>query len=438
MVPHLDGIHEGCAKLAERLIRCSAQVAGKKYDVKVLEGRRENHLKVFYLDHPSLKSPLALTSDSGITACALFAHAVCDWLKQVPVAYDIVQCDGLCTALIPALLKTLHKDDVRLASLKAVVALPGIEDKACIDMAWIRKIGLPNAVGTSEKMEFYGKLSILKGVYLYADAIVVPHAHIKENIEKNRGKDIGMEGVLFQKMNALHEVAIGSDLKKCDPNTDPVLEANYDADKINGKNKCKAALTQKLHIKKDRPLVAFIGKLNRDSGIDLVNDILDDLMDRQVSFIIAGEGSDAYQNAVDGWQDEFKGCVAWMKGKPSFDNVRKILSAADVLLIPSKSENFGRLHQIAMKYGCVVVARNQGCAAHDIQPVVDLEKINPSDNGFLFDRYDSDQFFDATMDALDVYATPAWNDIRANAMKLDASIVNTADACAKLYRELKL
>jgi glycogen synthase len=102
-----------------------------------------------------------------------------------------------------------------------------------------------------------------------------------------------------------------------------------------------------------------------------------------------------------------------------------------------------------MMYGCVVVARRLGCVAHDVQGVHFLEilgrhedsggyiKIGPDDNGFIFERYDCDEFFNSAMDALDVYESAGWNEVRSHAMRQSFSFEQTANDCMKIYEALK-
>ncbi len=388
------------------------------------------------MDSDCLRNGLSLDSEDGIRACAVYAQAVCKWLEQSAQAYDVVHCDGLETALIPVMMRRVFAGS-RMNAVKSVVFVNGIENKGSIDMMWIARMGLPGDLASSENMEFYGKLSILKGAYLYADAVAFPNDTIRASIENNIGRDIGMEGVLFNKLDRIHTIRIGSSFKNCSPSSDRAIEANYTSADLAGKTRCKTAFAQMMHLKKDRPVVAFIGQLNADSGIELVNDILDDLMDRQVSLVIAGQGSDAYNAAVDGWKNEFKGSIAWMNTTPSCDDVRRILSAADIILIPAKHDNICRLHQIAMHYGCIPVARNLGAAANDIHSVRDIDHVGTEDNGFSFDKYDSDEFFNATMDALDVYASSAWKDLCSHAMDKSFCICQTASDCVRIYQSLK-
>ena len=436
VVPRVAGINEGEGRLAERLVEISARVAGVDHKVSVLEGRRNGHVRTFYMDNEVLRDGLNLKDDRGITASAVFSHAVCQWLAKSPVAYDIVHCVGLETALVPTLMRRVYNNDSRVSAARCVALVAGIEDKGTIDMCWLDRLGLPGDLGSSEGMEFYGRLSILNGVYLYADTIAFPNDGIRRRIEKNRGKDIGMEGVLFGRLDAIQTIGLGISKKKSGPENDKTIAAAFGAADMSGKNRCKAAFAKKYHLGKDRPLVAFIGSLDAESGIDLVNDILDDLMDREVNLVIAGAGNDAYQSAVSGWCGEFKGSVAWIDHRPACQEVREILSAADILLMPSKHECLCRLHLTAMQYGCVVVARNAGAVAQDIHRVRNLEKISDEDNGFTFLKYDSDDFYDSVMDALDVYASPSWNDIRAHAMAGCTCICKTADDCVKIYNNL--
>ncbi|MBR4985041.1 MAG: glycogen/starch synthase [Proteobacteria bacterium] len=437
VVPRVSNIDEGEGRLAERLVSISARVDGVDHAVRVYEGRRDSHVRAFYMDSEILREGLDLKDDRGITACAVYAHAVCQWLSKSPVAYDIVQVVGLQTALVPTMMRCLYADDSRVQSARSVALVAGIEDKGTIDMSWLGRLGLPREMGTSEGMEFYGKLSILNGVYLHADVIAFPNDSVRRRIEKNRGKDIGMEGALFGRLDAVRTIRLGIAMKKTGPACDKAIAATYSAADMAGKNRCKSAFLKKYHLGKDRPLVAFVGRLDAESGIDLVNDILDDLMDRQVALVIAGAGNDAYQAAVAGWCSEFKGSVAWIDHKPSREEVCNILSAADVLLMPAKHECLCRLHLTAMQYGCVAVARNTGAVAQDIHRVRNLEKITDEDNGFTFLKYDSDEFYDAVMDALDVYASPSWNDIRAHAMASCTCICKTAEDCVNIYNSLK-
>lgn len=437
IVPHLEGMDEGEGRLAERLVSLRAFVDGEERSMRLLEGRRGGHVRTFYVEEKSLNArALTLRTDDGIRGLAVFAHAVVQWLMRAPFHYDVVHCDGIEASLVAALMRTSYANDSKLSHIKIVCSVAGIEDKASLDMSWLARIGLPDNMASSDYMEFYGKLSVLKGVYLFADAIVFPNDNIRRKIEKNRGKDIGMEGVLFDRMEKLHHVALGIDTKAFDPAVDRKIKANFSAENLAGKAQCKDALIEKLHLKKNRPVLAFVGCLDSESGIDLINDILDDLMDRNVNLVIAGRGNDKYLEAVTAWKNEFKGSIAVLPGKPSPEVRHEIMSGADIVLLPGKNETLGRQHLLAMRYATVVVARYQGCVVNDINRVRDIDHVGAEENGFAFFKYDSDEFFDAVMDALDVYETPAFNELRTRCAAKSQSLTQTAKDFAELYSSL--
>ena len=436
IVPHTENIDEGVAPLARRLVQCQAQIDGASRDLVVLEGRNDAHIRTFYIDAPEVNSGLDLNGDAGIIASAAFAQGVCQWAINAPAPYDIIHCEGLLAAMVPLYLRTRYADDARASHAKTIVSLNGTENKATVDISWIDRLGLPQRLMSSEGLEFYGKMSVLKGAYLFADKLAFPNSIVKNNIKNSVGSDIGMEGVLFSKLDCLETIRLGIDTEKLNPRTDKALEANYDDDDMAGKKTCRNALTKSLSLLKNRPVALYVGQLNSESGIDLVNDILDDIMDQNVNLVVVGRGDDVYENAVAQWHDDFKSQIVWIK-EADDAQLRKLLAAADVLLLPAKHESSCRLHQIAMRYGCVPVVRALAAMVNDINPVADIDDPIHHENGFACSSYDSDDFYNIAMDALDLIQTNKWKTICHNAMTKNLSILETANDCLRLYDALK-
>ena len=84
----------------------------------------------------------------------------------------------------------------------------------------------------------------------------------------------GLEGVLQQRRDVLSGIVNGVDYREWNPATDPHLPANYDGRHVRRRAKpaCKAALQSELGLPAgaDAPLVAFVGRLADQKGIDLV------------------------------------------------------------------------------------------------------------------------------------------------------------------------
>ncbi len=436
IVPRTENIDEGVAQLARRIVRCQARIDGAARDIDVFEGRTEARIRTFYLDAPELKTAPGLSDDAGIIATAVFAQGVCQWILNAPISYDVIHCEGLLTAMVPLFMREVYADADRIAHAKTVITLNGTEDKGTVAMPWIERLALPQRLTSSEGLEFYGKMSILKGAYLCADKIAFPNGAVKRNIEKSVGTDIGMEGMLFSRIDRLETVRLGIDADKLNPETDKALDNHFSDGDMSGKTKSKNALTKSLRLLKDRPVALFVGALSAESGLDMINDMLDDLMDRKISLVIVGRGDAPYEAAVEAWKREFKGQIAWIKDADCA-GIRKLIAAADIILIPAKHECSCRLHQVAMRYGCIPVARALGAAVQDIVPVADIGRDIANENGFACQNYDCDDFYNIAMDALDLIESSQWKAICHNAMTKNVSVDETANDCIKIYDALK-
>ncbi len=430
IVPRYAGIDEGESPLAMRLIDANVNCDGRNEHVRVYEGRRDIRIRTFYLDSERLHVRLNHNTDAGIIASAIFAHAVSQFVSKISTHYDAIYCDGIDTALVPVIMRTGYRTNDRVNNTKIIQFLAGIEDKASIDMRYIDRLGVSRDLASSEQMEFYGKLSLLKGAYLYADKILFPSDDVEKLVNNNRGKDIGMEGVLFSRSAKLAHITIGIDKKH--------FTTSISADNLAAKSAAKAAFVKANRLSDPKhALVAFIGRLDDNSGIDLVNDILDDLMDRNINLVIIGEGNEQYMDAVRSWTDEFNGNVAYISKRPNCADVKEVLSAADILLMPAQKESIDTLALKAQHFACIPVVRAIGVSGKAVSAVKNIKKIDASDNGLAFMKYDSDEFFDAAMDALDIYASKdAFKQLQTQAMTSVPELVETAKQIKALAAEL--
>lgn len=82
----------------------------------------------------------------------------------------------------------------------------------------------------------------------------------------------GMEFVLGSRQYALNGVLNGIDYNTWSPAVDKLIPRNYTAEDLSGKRVCKAELQKELGLPQDaeRPLIAFIGRLDSQKGADLI------------------------------------------------------------------------------------------------------------------------------------------------------------------------
>jgi starch synthase len=198
----------------------------------------------------------------------------------------------------------------------------------------------------------------------------------------------------------MHGVINGIDYDYFSPkNTD--IAFTYDKESLSeGKAKNKAALQEKLGLGKepDTPLISMITRLTAGKGIDLVLDVLEGLLSKNVQLVILGTGDKEYEDKLSEIASRHTNFSALIK----FDRVlsKEIYAASDIFLMPSKSEPCGLAQMIACSYGTVPIVRAVGGLEDSI-----IHYGNEKSNGFKFTNFDSTALWYALEEALRVYSS---------------------------------
>ena len=181
----------------------------------------------------------------------------------------------------------------------------------------------------------------------------------------------GLEGVLQHRRDVLSGIINGVDYREWNPATDPHLAGQLLRSRTSqtGKAACKAALQQRLGLpgSPDAPLVAFIGRLTDQKGIDLLAAVIRDwVQSHDVQWVILGTGEPELPRAVRPCSRErFPQKVA---ARLEFSNplAHRIEAGADIFLMPSRYEPCGLNQLYSLKYGTVPVVRATGGLADTI------------------------------------------------------------------------
>ncbi|MEO8210523.1 MAG: glycosyltransferase, partial [bacterium] len=147
--------------------------------------------------------------------------------------------------------------------------------------------------------------------------------------------------------------------------------------------------------------------------------------------VILGLGEEKYHKFLKNAEKKYKNKLAIHIG---FNETlaHQIEAAADMFLMPSKYEPCGLNQMYSLRYGTVPIVRNTGGLSDTI---IDYRK--PNGNGFLFDKYDSNELLKAILTALSLYKDkPKWNKLVRQGMSLDFSWKVSAAKYMKLYKDV--
>ncbi|MDR1094608.1 MAG: glycogen synthase [Clostridiales bacterium] len=365
---------------------------------------------------------------------AFFSQAVCEVLYKIDFIPDILHANDWQTALAPVYYKLfyMHRRD-GYRNIKTVFTVHNVEYQGKFD-----KGAVEDLFGISRQelhsLEFDGCINLLKAAADYCDALTTvsptyareltapEHAHgLSEIFKWNAGK---LTGILN-----------GIDYDSYDPARDPALFARYSAGSLAGKAKNKTELQKLLDLKEDArvPVVAVISRLVAHKGIDLIKASIQKLLERDVQVILLGKGDADYETYFQyverNYEKRFKAMIAFNK-----DMSRKIYAAADIFLMPSKSEPCGLSQMIASRYATVPVVRETGGLADSIKDCFD----GASGNGYTFANYNADDLLNALDRALGLYRDypEIWDALQKRVAAVDFSWGNSAKEYAEFYANL--
>ena len=180
------------------------------------------------------------------------------------------------------------------------------------------------------------------------------------------------------------------------------------------------------------PLIGMVTRMVQHKGLDLVKETLGQLMqESNAQFVILGSGEYEYEMFFRAMQDQYPGRLCACFGFiPELS--RKIYAAADIFLMPSRSEPCGLSQMIALRYGAIPVVRETGGLKDSIQ-----DSGDGKGNGFTFCNYDSGDMLYAVRRALKGYEDQAgWQLLVDRAMEADNSWGRSANEYIRLYRDL--
>ena len=371
------------------------------------------------------------------TRFTFFSLMVLKLCKEIGFKPDVIHCNDWQSGLIPAYLRTVYQDDPFFAHTGVLFTIHNLAYQGSFPKEKIALTGLPPEIFTPEGIEFWGKLSFLKAGIVYSEVInTVSQAYSREIQTPEYG--CRMEGILAYRKDDLFGIINGVDYETWSPEKDTFIAANYSKDNLSGKSQCKADLISKLGLHKslnNRPLLGMISRLADQKGFDLVAEIMEDLMNLDVGFVLLGTGEQKYHKL---FLDIAKKYPEKAGINLTYDNTlaHKIEAGCDMFLMPSKYEPCGLNQIYSLRYGTIPVVRATGGLDDTIK---DYTLSSEEGNGFKFTNYTPREFLDKVREALKIYESKdMWLKLVKKVMSMDFSWENSARQYIDLYHKARI
>ena len=240
----------------------------------------------------------------------------------------------------------------------------------------------------------------------------------------------GLDGVLRARADRLAGILNGIDTESWNPRIDPELIANFEAATLPRRARNKTELQREAGLENDprMPLLAVVSRLVKEKGYDFAAPAIRRWLDRGGQFVLLGTGDPALEHEYAQFELRYPHRAS-VRLRFDARYARRIYGGADAILLPSRYEPCGLAQMIAMRYGCVPVARRTGGLADTVTDAGD-----PGGTGLMFDEFHAWALWDALDRALKVYAHPAkWAELQRNGMARDFSWSRSAAEYAAVY-----
>jgi starch synthase len=331
--------------------------------------------------------------------------------------YHVVHCNDWPAALAP----------VYAPHAKTLLTIHNLAFQGNFERSWLPRLGLPEALFNVDKLEFYGRLSFLKGGLVHAGALnTVSPSYAREIQTEEHG--CGMDGLLRERRAALVGILNGIDTDLWDPARDAHLAQRYEPDSLDKKRANKEALQRRLNLApSDEPLVGFVGRLTQQKGADLIAAAAAELAALPAQLAVLGRGERELENALAAAAARHPGRIA-VAIDFNEELAHLIEAGADLFVMPSRFEPCGLNQMYSQRYGTPPVVRATGGLA---------DTVKDGETGFVFERAESGALAAALRRAVAAHRDPArWRTIQRAGMQRDFSWRAAARQYADLYSRL--
>ena len=392
-----------------------------------------------YYDRPQLYGEHGEDYQDNCERFVFFCRSVLDVVRQLSMPVDILHCHDWGSALLPAYLKTLYKDE---PAFEGVTSFYTIHNLAYQGNFWhwdMALTGIDWKYFNWRQMEFYGNLNFMKAGISFADTVSTVSPTYSQEIMRPP-LSCGLEGSLQQRREDTFGILNGVDYADWNPSTDVYLgEDIYDVNSfMSGKAACKAKLQEEVGLpqRAEVPLLAAVGRLADQKGFDLIARVMQQWAGQEdVQWVILGTGDPKYHTMLSDLAGTFPEKVAVHLG---FSNelAHKIEAGADMFMMPSQYEPCGLNQLYSLKYGTIPVVRAVGGLS---DTVVDTNPQTLSEGvatGFSFLDYSALALSETLKRACQLFEDKTtWHQLIKTGMEQDWSWGQSARKYIEIYEQ---
>lgn len=387
-----------------------------------------NNITYYFIDNESLfnRNNIYGYSDDGYRF-GVFSRAVLDLFEFIDEFPQIIHLNDWHTSMIPYILKSDYKIDYRYTNLRTLLTIHNLQYQGIFDINLRCQLHLDY----SNDYIFNNQLNFLKCGIQCSDYInTVSFTYRNETLSPNFG--CGLDQILRNREHYYWGILNGIDYTIYNPATDKniIFSLNNESIIIDKKiNKRELYSNFNINIDDKLPLYSMVSRITSQKGFDILNEILNSILYKDIVIFILGSGDSYYTDYLHRLHCEHDNFYFYNGYNEKLSHM--LYAAGDFFLMPSAFEPSGLSQMIALRYGNIPIIHEVGGLKDSIIP---YNEFNFTGNGITFSKFTANDLYNAINYSLYLYYNNTHHkQLVKNAIKTELSIEITVQNYLHLY-----
>jgi len=434
VMPFYRSIRESKLDYKSAGLDFQVNLGGKRASGDVVETKSPDGIPIYlvrrdeYFDRTGIYGADGRAYEDNAERFIFFAKAALElagWLTPAP---ELIHCHDWPTALIPVFVKD------RQLPFQTVLTIHDLEYQGSFWSFDFSLTGLPGSYFGPRGVEFYGRMNLLKGGILSADAVTLPgEVALFEAFSPQHA--FGLDGVLQENQHHLFGIPHGVDYSETNPPLEKLFGKRQKSDAIGDKEAARKALLEELELERNPKGIVINLPIESHDGtaFNSFNPVLDLVLTADTCMVVTGTAPDLEVADLLIAERKYPARFAY-RPEADAELEQKALAGADVVLLPSSLGFHGTNAVAAMRYGTLPIVKSSR-GVHQI--VSDYDAGADAGCGFVYTGNSPLALWDAVRRANELYQRPdQWSKLASRAKSVDFSWAQSAKAFAKLYAGL--
>src|SRR5438046_5154651 len=192
-------------------------------------------------------------------------HTALEFAARQDSGPSVVHAHDWQAGLVPVYLRTVYASHPTLAGTPAIFTIHNLAYQGIFDADWLPRLDLGWDLFSVDRLEYWRRISFMKGGVVYADTITTVSSRYAAEIQTPEF-GFGFDGILRSRAADISGILNGIDHDEWNPSRDRFLAAPFDTDHLEGKAATKRTLLKEVGLPADeaamqRPLIGMVSRL---------------------------------------------------------------------------------------------------------------------------------------------------------------------------------